>query len=88
MPSRLKLEAEMETENRSWRNLAASIVNTAVTDRKKAMKNLTINPEHEEAKKILRDCESFFCSSWCDTLLDFCDVGVSGERLLEVLNGR
>ena len=74
--------------NRSWMNLAASVVNTAVADRKKALRTLDINPEHEGAKTMLKDCDSFFRSPWCDTLLDFCDVGVSGAKLLEVLNGR
>ena len=74
--------------NRSWMNLAASVVNTAVADRKKALRTLDINPEHEGAKTMLKDCDSFFRSRWCETLLDFLNVNVNRDRLMEVVNGR
>ena len=78
----------MNENIRNWRNLAAGVVNLAFLDRKKAEDTLRTNPESECAKHMLTDCDSFFRSRWCETLLDFLNVNVNRDRLMEVVNGR
>lgn len=78
----------MDKDIRNWRNLAAGVLNLAFLDRKKAEDILRINPENESAKHVLTDCDSFFSSRWCETLLDFLNVNVSRDKLMEVVNGR
>lgn len=72
--------------NDNWRNLAAAIINTAMTDKEKACKDLLLNPENVYAKRMLRDCNKFFSSDWCSLLLDFLDI--DKEKFREVVNGR
>ncbi len=72
--------------NDNWRNLAAAIINTAMTDKEKARRDLSLNPENVYAKRMLRDCNKFFSSNWCALLLDYLDI--DKEKFLEVVNGR
>lgn len=72
--------------NDNWRNLAAAIINTAMTDKEKACKDLSLNPENVYAQSMLEDCERFFASDWCSHLLDFLDI--DRDKFLEVVNGR
>ncbi len=70
----------------AYRQLASSVLNTALSDRKTAVKKLEVNPENEKDKALLADCDSFFQSEWCEILLSFLDIEKS--KYLEVAYGR
>lgn len=70
----------------NWRNLAAAILNTAISDKEKACRNLFLDPENADSQRMLKDCERFFASDWCSLLLDFLDI--DRDKFLEVVNGR
>lgn len=70
----------------NWRNLAAAILNTAISDKEKACRNLFLDPENADSQRMLKDCERFFASDWCSLLLDFLDI--DRDNFLEVVNGR
>ncbi len=72
--------------NNNWRNLAAAIINTAMTDREKALARLEMNPENKDAESMLKDCDRFLSSSWCALLLDF--LNIERETFLEAVYGR
>ena len=75
----------MSKIDKAYRQLASSVLNTALSDKKEAIKKLEINNENENAKKALIDCCSFFKSKWCALLLEFLDI--DREKFMEVAHG-
>ena len=70
----------------AYRQLASSVLNTALSDKKTAEKKLLMNPENEKEKALLEDCDTFFQSEWCEVLLSLLDIEKS--KYLEVAYGR
>ena len=70
----------------AYRQLASSVLNTALSDKKTAEKKLLMNPENEKEKALLEDCNTFFQSEWCEVLLSLLDIEKS--KYLEVAYGR
>ena len=70
----------------AYRQLASSVLNTALSDKKTAEKKLLMNPENEKEKALLEDCDTFFQSEWCEVLLALLDIEKS--KYLEVAYGR
>jgi len=76
----------MDMIDDGYRQLASSVINTAMSDRKAAVLKLEKNPDDKKAKILLDDCDVFFRSEWCALLLAFLDI--ERDKLLEVVYGR
>lgn len=76
----------MDMIDDGYRQLASSVINTAMSDRKTALLKLEKNPEDKNAKILLDECDVFFRSKWCELLLAFLDI--ERDKLLEVVYGR
>lgn len=66
--------------NDGYELLAQAIIVGAVTDYRKALRKLHMNPAREDAIKMVTRCEKFFRSQWYRTL-----TSVDGEFLIEQL---
>ena len=64
----------------NYRELSIAIIKQAATDFTKAAKKLQRNPRNVEAKRLIRDAESFYTSDWCFEL-----GGVDGKYILRKL---
>ncbi len=53
-----------------WQELANAIVLQAVKDYKAAQRTLIKKPDSKAAKAMIRNCERFFRSGWCEMLTD------------------
>ncbi len=76
----------MDRINDGYRQLASSVLNLAIEDRKKALRKLEIDSEDKKAEETLKDCDSFFSSKRCALLLDF--LNIERETFLEAVYGR
>ena len=63
-----------------FEELANAIVLQAVTDYRKALKALRINPKNKDVLSDSTDCEAFFRSEWYSML-----TSIDGETLLSKL---
>ena len=63
-----------------YRELANAVVVQAVKDWRSASAAIRMNPDHEAAKKTLKDCERFFLSDWFGVL-----SGLNGKAILQKL---
>lgn len=76
----------MDMVNDGYRQLASSVINVAMSDRKDALMKLEKNPKDKKAKILLDDCDVFFKSEWCALLLAYLDI--ERDKLLEAVYGR
>lgn len=63
-----------------WENLANAIILQAVKDYREARKKHKKRPKNEDAKLMIADYETFFCSDWFAAL-----TNIDGETLLRKL---
>ena len=63
-----------------YEKLADAIILQAVSDYRKALRALWMNPRNKEALAYKEDCESFFRSDWFKELTD-----LDGEMLIRRL---
>ena len=73
-------------QNYAYRQLCATVLNKAISDRREAIHKLSTNPENEKGKELLWDCDSFFRGEWCSLMLTFLDI--EREKFMEVVYGR
>ena len=63
-----------------WEDLANAIILQAVKDYRKARRLIRKKPDHQMARKIIREAERFLKSRWFAQLTD-----IDGEMLLKKL---
>ena len=71
--------------NDCYRALAASVINLALLDRKKAQKKLKKDPECTAAIYMLDELDAFFNSTWFETLLDFSGAEGGADKIREMI---
>jgi len=71
---------KMDKEN-AYKNLAAEIVNKAVTNYKRALEDIKKESQAKRPRNEKREIETFFRSQWFERLSD-----LDGERVINKLN--
>ena len=69
-----------------WRNLAASVIETAVDDRRNAVLALKKDPWNADAAYTLDETRRFFMSDWFETLLAASGAEADPDEVRMALN--
>lgn len=67
--------------SKGWADLAASVIDSAIKEREKALVDLERNPDCVKAKAQIEDTDEFFGSEWFGVLLEMSGIEVDAEEM-------